>query len=118
MQIVGANRDVCLENILTLECTINGGRGGTTVWKGTAFSDCDSNEISLLHRRFRDVNGTSGECNNGAITGRSMRVDGSLYVSQLKVTVKPEMIRMNIECVHDNGTISYTIGRHLLNIGT
>ena len=88
---------------------MNGGEKGTTVWKGSALSDrCDSNEIALLHHRFK--NGTSTECNNGAITGRSIRVEnnscsnGSLYISQLEVVVGPEMIEENIVCIHDSTT--------------
>ena len=98
---------------------MNGGTGGTTVWKGTAFHDC---EIALLHHRFRDVNGTSGECNNRAIAGQSMRVEsslnGNLYISQLEVIVEAQMIGKDIMCVHDNSTNSMTIGHRLINIGT
>ena len=86
---------------------MNGGERGTTVWKGSALSDhCDSNEIALLHRRFRDTNGTFGECNNGAITGRSIGVEnnGSLYISQLEYVVGPEMIEENIVCIYDSTT--------------
>ena len=70
------------------------------------------------------MNGTSGECNNGAITGRSMRVENDanchsdccLYVSQLEVVVGCDMIGRDIKCIHDNGTISNTIGSRKLNI--
>ena len=91
--------------------------GGTiTVWKGTAFHhDCHS-EIALLHSRF--VMGTvSGQCNNGAITAQGLRiVHNSDYVSQLKVTVTPEIIEKSIECFHDNGTASQPVGSVKLDV--
>ena len=81
---------------------MNGTLGDNTVWNGTAFSDCDKNEIVLIHNRFRDARGAVGQCNNGAILGQSMRVENnsfssneSLYVSQLVVVVQSEMIGAN-----------------------
>ena len=74
-----------------------------TVWQGTAFRGC---EIVLLHLQFRGPTGTSGACSNGALTGRSMRVENnSTYISQLEVIIIPEMIGKNIVCNHDNGTV-------------
>ena len=94
---------------------MNGGIGDTTVWKGTAFSGCNSNEISLIHNRGK---GSFGKCNNGAITGRITRSESNTtYISQLEVMITPEMIGKNIVCNHDNGTV-YAIGRHQLNIGS
>ena len=95
---------------------MNGGTGGTTVWKGTAFRDCGNNEITLIHNRFE--NGTSGDCNNGAITGWSMRVENSSYVSQLEVIVNSTMIGKGIACAHDNGSISTLISSRKLKCCT
>ena len=83
---------------------------GATVWQGTAF-DCASknNEILLLHNRFETEGGTSEECNNGAIVGRSLRVEGNRYTSQLTVFVSPDMIGGTIDCAVDNGDISTVI---------
>lgn len=100
--------EVCPGRIIMFECTVNGSLGDSTVWQGTALSDCeDNNEITLPHIRFE--NGTLRQCKNGSITGRSMRVDDyntssnySLYVSQLVIVVQPEMIGKSIKCVHDD----------------
>ena len=96
---------------------MNGSLGDTTVWKGTAFSGCDLNEITLLHFRFREEEGTTRTCSNGDITGRSMRIRGNLYVSQLEIVVNPETVGKSIVCAHDNGTSSYIIGSYLINTG-
>ena len=42
-------------------------------------------------------------CNNGAISGRIIRVENNTYVSQLSVSVSAEMIGSNISCYHDSG---------------
>lgn len=85
----------------------------STVWRGSAFSD--NCEITLLHHRFE--NGTFGECNNGDITGKSIKVednntssDDSLYISQLMVLVRQEMIEKDIHCIIDNGSVHMSIG--------
>ena len=100
---------------LTLECTVSGGEGDTTIWEGTAFSGC---EILLIHNRFGRPAGTSRTCSNGAITGQSVRVESnSTYISQLEVIITPGMIGKNIVCNHDNGTVYTIIGHHQLNMG-
>ena len=117
LRIIGANGvHACLGSILTLECVVNGEIGDTTVWEGTAFGgNC---EITLLHLRFEPTGpGTFGQCNDGAITGQNVRVEGnSIYISQLEVKVTAEVIGKNIICTHDNGTTN-TIGRYPMNIG-
>ena len=117
LRIIGANGvHACLGSILTLECVVNGEIGDTTVWEGTAFgADC---EIILLHLRFGGP-GTFSQCNDGAITGQSMRVESnSIYISQLEVKVTAEIIGKDIICTHDNGTSNtVTIGRYPINIG-
>ena len=79
------------------ECRITG--SGAIVWRGTAF-DCpeSSNEIVLLQGSF----GTQAVCNNGAISGRIIRVENNTYISQLSVSVSAEMIGSNISCYHDS----------------
>ena len=121
LRIIGADdMHVCPGSILTLECTVDGGRGDSTVWEGTALGDC---EIILLHHRFRRPTGTFGMCNNGAIIGQSVsEVEGNitslrLYISQLEVAITADMIRMSIECTHDDGAV-HTIGHYRINIGT
>ena len=84
----------CPGDVLTTECTITG--DGATVWRGTAIQ-CgysSTNEIILLHGRF---NGScySTECNNGPIAAQILRVDNGSYISQLNVTVSPELKQHN-----------------------
>ena len=89
---------------LIYECTIVGGSGGATVWTGSALN-CRSNEIILFHRRFTDSGGeTIGSCNNGAIKGRSLSVEGNLYTSQLNVNITPDIAGKTIICVNDPQT--------------
>ena len=92
-------------DILTYECTVMGGHGGITVWKGTAFNCSQSdNEINLLHRRFQS---DAVMCNNGTIVGLGIRVENnSSFTSQLNVTVTADVIGESVECVHDNGTLT------------
>ena len=116
----------CPWNInVTFECTVHGGEGDNTVWQGTAFNDCDNDEITLLHNRFGGE-GTAGVCNNGTITGRSLNVtmgndsNHSIYSSQLVVIVRSGMIGKCIMCLHDdiNYYKNYIVGSAHLNINT
>jgi hypothetical protein len=118
LRINGTNGvHACHGRNLILECSVNGTVGDSTVWRGTAFSDCNIREITLLHNRFGNKEGTTGTCRNGDVTGWSMRVEGSLYVSQLEITVDPEMVGKSVVCAHDDGTRSYTIGSYLISAG-
>ena len=104
----------CPGEVLTFTCIIN--EGGTTLWTGTAFS-CNLNEILLRHSQFSVPGGTSGSCNNGAITGRSIGVTNGCYSSELNVTVSPNLNGRTILCNHD-GTTQRNIGSSTLNIVT
>ena len=122
LQIIGApGVNTCPGSILTLECIVNGEPGDSTVWEGTALGDC---EIILRHHRFRRPTGTFGTCNDGAIIGRSVsEVESNItslrsYISQLEVAITADMIRMSIECTHDDGTVHINVGRYQINIGT
>ena len=110
---------VCPGDIVTYECTVTGGRGETTVWKGGAFH-CPSNkhEIVLLHSRFTSESEDEafGECNDGAIVGRGLRVENNSYTSQLNVTLTSDLAGESIECVHDDGINITKVGS--LNIPT
>lgn len=91
---------------LTYECRVRG--GGATVWKGSNFNCRNSNnEIILLHSRFSS--GTEGTCNDGVILGRSVRVEGNEYTSQLSVMFCPNTTG-DINCIYDNGSKPNTIG--------
>ena len=104
----------CPGRILTFECIVNGTLAGSTVWRGTAFSDC---EIILLHNRFGDEEGTTRTCSNSDITGRSVRIEGNHYISQLEITIDPETVGKSVVCAHDDGRRSYTIGSYQISAG-
>jgi hypothetical protein len=104
----------CPGEKLTFICIIN--EGGTTLWTGTAFS-CNSNEILLRHSQFSVPGGTSGSCNNGAISGRSIGVTDRCYSSQLNVTVSSGLNGRTILCNHD-GTGIRNIGASTLSVVT
>ena len=74
------------------------------MWQGDGVFDCPdfSNEILLRHINF----GSSemGECNAGAIVGRSLRVtDGNRYTSQLSIAYNEQFNGKNVTCAHDDG---------------
>ena len=77
---------------------------GSTVWTGTAFNCSSSNnDILLLHSHFSSTEGGYGSCNNGAIVGRSLGVEGNYYTSQLNVTVTTDVAGKTVECFYDDG---------------
>ena len=87
----------CPEEVLSYICTIKG--SNTTIWGGSAFNCATAgNEINLIH-----PSGTSGECNNGAILGQSVTVDGTHFTSQLNVTVSSELNNKTVTCSSDSG---------------
>lgn len=98
---------------LTYECTTVG--HGTTVWRGTAFN-CSAvgNEIALRHSRFTAPDGASNQCNNGNITGRSLRREGKRYTSQIHIIFTPDLLGRTVECVHDNLTSYELIGNSII----
>ena len=77
------------------------------MWQGAQVFDCPdfSNEILLRHNNFDSS--VMGECNAGSIVGRSLRVDGNRYTSQLTIEYSESLNGKNITCAHDDGfTIS------------
>ena len=79
--------------MLPFYCTAVG--GGSTIWSVTAF-DCTENDIILRHSEFTD--GTSGECNDGTITGHSVGVEGNCFSSRLDVTISAELHNKTVVC--------------------
>ena len=77
-------RCACLGEALVFTCTIVDSGSGGTVWGGSAFN-CQGYEITLIHHNF--IGGTSAECNDRAIIGKSVGVsdDGTCFTSQLNV---------------------------------
>ena len=107
---------VCPGHELRLECTVVG--GSTTIWKGSAFSDCTGNRIVLRHSQFES--GTVGDCSNGRIIGRSINTttdsDGIKYISQL-ITQLDESGTLDgstVECAHSYATQTTIIGTHTI----
>ena len=70
-----------------------------TVWRGTAFNCPGSaNEISLIHTLFNTSGGTSGTCNNGAITAESVDIVDNCYTSRLMLNVSVGLNETTVEC--------------------
>ena len=92
---------------------------GSTIWNGTAF-DCTNNFINLRHSLFNDSNsrGATGDCNGGAIVGRSIGVTDNCYTSQLSVRVAADMNNRTICCNHRPGTEIITVGKSKPNVIT
>ena len=96
-----ANQCVCPGNKLIYRCTVQGSPTGVTIWSGTAFSGCPQDDILLQHHQFTQPGGSTGTCNNGAIVGQSLSVQGNNYTSQLNVTITPEIAGKTIMCAYD-----------------
>lgn len=97
---------------LVLECSTEPG-GPLTVFQGNLINCSNTNnEITLLHSRFNALTEIHGICNNGTILGYSLPVNtsSSCYISQLLITVTPDMIGKTIQCVYDNGVTTKEIG--------
>ena len=95
----------CLNNDITYTCAVNG--LGFTIWQGSAF-DCPAqlNRILLHHTSF--ASGIMGLCNGGTIVGHSLGVSGSVYTSQLTVSVTSNMIGRMIECAYSPMGVTIT----------
>ena len=115
-QLVVLSDSVCPGHELRLECTVVG--VGTTIWRGSAFSDCSGNRIVLRHSQFE--RGTSQECNNDRIMGRSINTtsdsDGIKYISQLIIQLDENgtLDGRTVECVHISGAQTTIIGTHTI----
>lgn len=116
-------KEVCLcpqtvADNMTFECTTFG--AGITLWKGTAFNCItNSHEIALRHSLFLLPGGASGQCNNGNITGHSLRIEKNYYTSQLHIMFSPDLVGLSIECIHDNvNSVPQIIGNSTIEIIT
>ena len=91
------------------------------MWQGAEVFDCPdfSNEIVLRHLNFGSS--VMGECNAGAIVGRSLRVEDNCYTSQLSVVYNERLNGKNVTCAHDSGItislrLSLTITHNMIGI--
>ena len=70
----------------------------------------------MRHSQFASP-GTSGDCNNGAIVGQSIRVvDNTCFISQLIITVSSNFHNKTVHCQHDSSTAIISVGTELLNV--
>ena len=97
--------------MLTYTCTAVG--TGNTQWTGSAF-DCVAGWIILRHERFAQSGGAVGECNSGAIQGRSIGVENNCYTSEIAVTVSATFNNKTIQCIHNSGSGANTIGTSVI----
>ena len=115
-QLVVLSDCVCPGHELRLECTIVGGIA--TIWRGSAFSDCETNRIVLRHSQFES--GTASACSNGRIIGRSINTtsdgDGIKYISQLiiQLDVNGNLDGRTVECAHSYATQTTIMGTHTI----
>ena len=75
---------VCIIEILTVLCASDVG---------------NSSDASIPPQEGPDA---YGECNNGVIVARGLRVEGDIYTSQLSITVSAGIAGKNISCVHES----------------
>ena len=65
-----------------------------TVWSGSVIDvGC---EIILFHSQYGRQAGAFDECNNGAVSGRSIGVVNGLYTSQLTIRVSNNFDRSTV----------------------
>ena len=113
-----SNECYCPGKVVTYECTVVlvGGEGGTTLWRGGAFhcQDRAAMEFSVLHYRYSLPEGVNQSCNDGAIVGRSVKVENDTnslsYTSQLDVELTSDLLSTWIECAYDSGTEEAVVG--------
>lgn len=92
---------LCPEDTLTFTCSVGDGAG--TIWKGSIFN-CgrgSKHEILLRHSIFDEYYNNSETCNDGTIVAYSTEFEliNNSYISQLNVTISPEMHSGTIECI-------------------
>ena len=73
--------------------------GGSTIWRGSAFTNCPNNFINLCHSLFNGSERVvTGDCNDRAIIRRSIGVVDNCYTSQLSVIVSTDLNNETIQC--------------------
>ena len=97
---------VCPGDVLTYECIIAG--SGTTVWTGSGFTNCPSqdNQILLLHSTLMAGIISKEECGGGLIIAEGTEINntvsgnGRCYRSQLNVTVNYNTTVKSVMCIY------------------
>ena len=106
----------CPGDILTFECTVEG--GFATVWKGTVFNLCRSQEITLRPSHFNVMNGTQIVINCSNVTtvvAESIRSHNHTYTSQVSLTANCDLDGLTVECYKEEGIYEILIGRKTVN---
>ena len=87
---------------------------GSTIWRGTAFTGCDGDEIRLRHINLN----MALQCNSGAISGRSLGIDGNCTTSELDVVVDSSLNNKTVQCILDSNSGNPTIGEAMITLVT
>ena len=110
------NDCICLGDHVIYECTVVG--EGATVWTGNLFQ-CTSGEIVLRHGEFQ-MDSITGECNDGRVTAHSIRTfndsHNQFYLSQLNISVTPEINFKNITCLHVDGMMQTLVNTSIISL--
>ena len=82
-------------------------------------TNCSFDSLNLLHTDYNNPNGTERTCMiiSGKVTARSVRTNGSCYISNLTICVLPDTA-ITVACYHDNGQNNTLIGNITLESGT
>ena len=95
------------QEAIAYQCTVCG--EGATLWTGSLLN-CNSNYLILSHRLFEDgsASGARRECNNGAVTARSVGVlrgnsTVNCYISQLHISMNTDINNKTVTCIHAFG---------------
>ena len=117
MALIQKTTCTCSGYNVIYECTVMGSSFGNTLWAGSAFN-CSLEEIILQHLQYPE--NAHGECNNGYIMGKSIRVDsGIYYTSQLDVTISSDLVGKSIECFYDdNNGMKQLVGANNITLTT
>ena len=95
-----------------IDCNIDG--GGATIWNGTSFRCQNTNHVIIL--RHSQINNSEiqkirGVCTNGKIVASAIGIVNDSYISQLNVTVTPEMNNKTVECWHNHNLTDTLVKR-------
>ena len=103
-------------DILVYFCDVNS-TNGSTVWKGSAFDQCMTSEITLLHSRRNFANETSTTCNDYDIVATFSNANDSSVVSQVifTVTTDSNIIGRIVSCYYDDGILETLINSYTVN---
>ena len=73
------------------------------MWQGSGVFNCPNNNNEIILRHLIFHSSVIGVCNDGAIVGENLRVNGSSYTSQLNIIYEEQFAGENVTCSHDNG---------------